>query len=182
MPIDPQRAIRFDLTRGSVHAAGDERTVLLPARVISDLIAAAGAEVGAVAAHQIGGSMGKRVSDQLGGSEGVRSSPLEAVVSGLAAELSVAGFGVFSLERWGRAVVLTVEHAPAIEGGFIAAMLQGALETASGQPVRCALIAADGVLRVLVASQGTLERVRGWLAEGTGWADALARLQDRGVG
>jgi hypothetical protein len=206
MPVDLTSSVQFDLGRGTVkmgaraqdatdvhggpvhHAELEERAVLLPEDVLADLVAAAGPEVGAVAGRQVGASMGKRLADRLGGPAAVRAGSLEDVVSALASEVSVSGFGTVHLERWGRALVLVIEHAPRIDGGFVSAMLQGAIEaavtnittTASEQQVRCTLLSAEErVLRVLVANGRAVERVRTWLAEGVSWGDALARLHAR---
>jgi hypothetical protein len=208
MPVDLTSAVRFDLGRGTVHMGAvraadatdvhvpprgrgrdselEERAVLLPEDVLADLVAAAGPELSTSAGRQLGASMGKRLADRLGGTDAVRDGSLEDVISALAAEVSVSGFGRVSLERWGRALVLVVAHAPRIDGGFVSAMLQGAIEaavtnvmaTASEQQVRCTLLSADErTLRVLVANGRAVERVRGWLYDGASWGDALARLQ-----
>ncbi|MDB4994286.1 MAG: hypothetical protein JWM74_1718 [Myxococcaceae bacterium] len=194
MPVDLTSAVRFDLGRGTVKMGGagqpsvglEERAVLLPEDVLADLVAAAGPEVSAVAGRQLGASMGKRLADRLGGHLAVRDGSFEAVISALAAEVSVSGFGTVRMERWGRALVLVVEHAPRIDGGFVSAMLQGAIEaavtnvttTASEQQVRCTLLSVEErALRVLVANGRAVERVRAWLTEGVSWGEALTRLQ-----
>jgi hypothetical protein len=203
MPIDLTSAVRFDLGRGTVnlgaakvdareiHAPGRapelaQRAVLLPEDVLAELVAAAGPAESALAAQALGATMGQRLAERLGGAAAVRAGSLEGVISALAAEVSVSGFGAVHLERWGRALVLVVEHAPRVDPDFVVAMLQGAIEaavtsimtTAAEQQVRCTLLAVDDrALRVFVASGRAVERVRTWLAEGTSWGDALARLQ-----
>jgi len=99
----------------------------------------------------------------------------------------VAGFGVFGIERWGRAMVLVVEHAPRVGGTFIASVLEGTLEGATQTQVACTVLAGGlagslataSVQRILVANADAIERVRALIAEGTSWADALSRLQAR---
>ena len=184
MSVDLTSAVRFDLRRGIVNL--DQRAVLLSELVLANLLAAAGPDASALAGRVLGAGMGNRIAARFGGAEAVRAGPLEGVLSALAGEVSVSGFGTVSIERWGRAMVLVVENAPRVDGGFVASMLQGAIEaavtsassTASEQQIRClALSSADPMLRVLVASGRGVERVRMWLAEGIPWGDALARLQ-----
>jgi hypothetical protein len=181
MAFDPKGAVRFDLVRGSVvhgDAYGEgTRAVLVPEDALADLVAAAGAALGADAARRTGVAMGARVAQRLGGARGVRASTLEEVADELGCEMALAGLGALSLERWGRALVVAIANAPAVEAGFLAAVVQGALETATGRAMRCAAISSEPSVRVLVAGDAALARVRSWLATGASWPDALARLQ-----
>jgi hypothetical protein len=178
MSVDLTHAVRFDLPRGSVHGAGEERAVLLPASIFADLIFAAGPEVAVSIALQMGESMGKRVALRLGGRDGVRRAATEDMVTALAAEVSLAGLGALSLERWGKAMLLVIHNAPSIEHKFLAALFEGALGSSTGSPAHCAVVASDaGCVRILVGSATALDRVRDWISQGSGWADALARLQ-----
>jgi len=175
MPVDLTAKVRFDLPRGAVLAAEGERALLVSPDALAHLIAAAGEEIGAIVATQVGASMGKRAIERLGGPFALHHASVEDVVTALAVEVAVAGFGALALERWGRAMVLTVDHAP-IEG-FVAPMLQGAIEAATGKTVRAVVIATDRPMRVLVTNAKAVERVRAWLADGITWGEALVRLQ-----
>lgn len=178
MSVDLTHAVRFDLPRGSVHGAGEERAVLLPASVFAELVLAAGPEVAVSIALAMGESMGKRVAERLGGRDAVRQATLEAMVTALAAEISLAGLGALSLERWGKAMLLVLHNVPAIEHKFLAALFEGAIASSTGSRAHCAVVASEsGGVRILVASAAGIDRVRGWISEGTGWGEALARLQ-----
>jgi len=176
MPVDLTATVRFDLPRGAVHAAEGERALLVSSDALSHLLVAAGKEIGSIVAIQVGAAMGKRAVERLGGPFALHDASIEDVVTALGIEVALGGFGALGLERWGRAMVLTVDHAPPVEG-FIAPMLQGALEAAAGKAVRCLVIASGRPMRILVASVPTVERVRGWLADGITWGEALVRLQ-----
>jgi len=177
MSFDLSPAVSFDLARGSVSAMGSERTVLVPVDALFDLISAVDSEVAESVAKGIGQAMGERLARELGGVEGVRKAALDAVINAIALEFSVAGLGAFGIERWGRAMVLVVEHAPRLGGAFLVKVLEGTLEAATQTRVSCTLLAADPVQRILVASHSAIERVRGFIGEGVPWADALSRLQ-----
>ncbi len=178
MSVDLTHAVRFDLPRGSVHGAGEERAVLLPTSVFAELVLAAGPEVAVSIALQMGEAMGKRVAQRLGGRDGVREATLEAMVTALAAEISLAGLGALSVERWGKAMVFVIHNVPAVEHKFLAALFEGAIASSTGSPAHCAVVASDsGGMRILVASATGINRVRGWIAQGTGWGEALVRLQ-----
>jgi hypothetical protein len=178
MSVDLTHAVRFDLPRGSVHGAGEERAVLVPASIFADLIFAAGLEVAVSIALQLGESMGRRVALRLGGRDGVRRAALEDMATALAAELSLAGLGALSLERWGKAMLFVIHNAPPMEQRFLPALFEGALASSTGSPAHCAVVASDSAsVRILVGSATALDRVREWIAQGTGWAEAVARLQ-----
>jgi hypothetical protein len=176
--------IRFDLPNGSVRAGGDERVVLVPCSAIDELGKHAksdsGVDPAAAFCHAIGEVLGQRIAARLGSSDAVRSASLETFVNALAGELAVAGWGTVSLERWGRAMVLLVEHSPLNEHRCLAALFEGALSAATGREARCASlgVAKDGGVRILVGAQRAVVRVRDWLAHGVAWGDALARLQN----
>jgi hypothetical protein len=169
--FDAARAVRFEIERGSVHAHGDARVVLLPVDAF-DAIAASGAAD--AVASSIGAGIGKRVASRLGD---VRAATLEAVTTQLAGELAVAGYGALSLERWGRALVLVVEGS-ALPGAMLERVVASALSAASGsQGVACATLGRDATAaRILVASSGAADRVRQWIASGVAWGDVLTRL------
>ena len=178
MSVDLTHAVRFDLPRGSVHGAGQERAVLLPANVFAELLRAAGPEVSASIALEMGESIGTRVAQRLGGRYGVRAATLEAVVTALAAEIALAGLGALSLERWGKAMLLVLHNAPAIEHKFLATLFEGAIASSTGSPAHCAVVASDSAgVHILVGSVTGIDRVRQWISQGTGWGEAVVRLQ-----
>ncbi len=178
--FDPTHAVRFDLPRGSVTAGANERHVLLTCAALDDLVMIAGPEAAAAVGRSLGSALGNRVASRLGGPSGVGASSVETVLAHLGGELSLAGLGTLAVERWGRALVMVVDRPAVADLGFLASILEGALETASGKPARCISLGRDGTLaRALVASDASIERARSWLDEGIAWGEVLVRLQGR---
>jgi hypothetical protein len=174
--------VRFDLATGQVKAGTGERLLLIPLSTLDELASAAGAEVAARLARTMGVSMGRRLAERLGSIDGVRSASIEAFVSELAFEVAVSGWGALSLERWGKAMVLVVDHVAVKERRMIAAMIEGAIEAAVGREVHGVALTGETMdggtdpVRVLLASEKTAEKARGWTAEGVGAREILARL------
>jgi hypothetical protein len=182
-PFDPSKSVTFDLAHGQVHLDGAPSRVLVPAAGLLGICAAAGADATAALGRAIGESMGRRVASRFAasaeGSGGARAASLESVVDHLGGELALAGLGSFAIERWGRALVLVVDQSPlGAEGdGLLAAVLESAVGEATGRSVRTGLLGRDAVrARFLVAAAAALQKVKGWLEEGSSWGDALAKL------
>jgi hypothetical protein len=178
--------VTFDLDRGHVVCEGDTRSLLVPATALAGLVASAGADAAARFGREIGAALGRRIATRLGGAgdlgaAAVRGASLEAIVAELGGEVALAGLGALSLERWGRALVLTVDGSPLDGPGD--ALLEGALGAAvgacSGREVVAVRLAREGQrVRFLVTGAAAAQRLRGWLAGGAPWADALARLHE----
>ena len=177
--FDLAHAVRFDLASGSVRARGqDDRLVLLPAKALENLLLYASAESGVALGKALGESIGKRVASRV--SEASTPSSIDDFATILAGEAAVAGIGVVSFERWGRALVVVIERSP-LPVPLLAPLVAAALEAASGRPVQSTLLADEGhSVRVLVASQSGIDRVRGWIGSGISWGDALVKLQGGG--
>lgn len=175
--FDATQAVQFDLGRGTVQAYGEARSVLIPASAL-DEVARIDAGAAAALGRSVGAAMGGRIATRLGGIDGVRAAALEAVLSQLAGELSVAGFGVCVLERWGRALVVTIEQPAVTSDDLVAALVEAAISGATGRSVASVVLHREAsAVRVLVSSSAAAERVRGWLGAGVSWPDAIARLQ-----
>jgi hypothetical protein len=185
--------VDFDLSRGRVDRRAssdakdghDDQVVLVPLSALVGLEKLAGLEVTKQFARSIGVSFGRRVAAKLGSAEGVAGASLEGFVSALATEVAVSGWGVLHLERWGRAMVLVVEHAPTLPAGAFAALLEGAVEAAAAREVHAvALAGATGErtegssARVLIASEKSAEHARRWLVEGASEAEVIRRLHE----
>jgi hypothetical protein len=180
--------VDFDLSRGrvdrrappDVKGGQDEQVALIPISALIGLEKLAGHEVTRKFARTIGVSLGRRVAAKLGG--GVAASSLEAFITALAAEIAVSGWGALHMERWGRAMVLVVEHAPALPGGAFAALLEGAVEAAAAREVHAVALMGDrtegGTARVLIASARSAESARRWLIEGANEAEVIRRLHE----
>ena len=65
---------------------------------------------------------------------------------------------------------------------FLASIVEGMVEGASGAPARCAALGREsGVARVLVASERAASRARAIIEAGVAWADVVARVQAKGA-
>ena len=174
-PFDPNGAVRFDLHRGSAADSSGSRIVLVPDVAFANLDASALTEIGLA----LGQAAGRRVASRLGFEAGVCASPIEVVLSHLAGELAVAGVGVIHIERWGRAMVTVVSNPSIANDFFLAAVLGGALSTASGRDVAAQHLGEGGdPKRFFLGSQSAAARVRVLIDEGVGYAEVLASLQE----
>ena len=176
--FDPSKAVTFDLNRGLVHLEGEPARILAPAAALVALADAAGPGATAVFAVTLGESMGRRVADRLEG-DGVGAAPVDVVVDHLGGELALAGLGSLALERWGRAVVLVVDHSPlGAEGdALLEGVLAGAIAAAADRAALALRLGRDGVrARFLLGSAAGVAKVQAWLADGVPWGEALVRL------
>src|SRR5262249_52278233 len=100
----PKHALHFDLARGSLVARGAEaeRLVLVPARVMVEVVGHGGAAAGAAVGRLIGEQCGRRIERRFGGPNGVRARSIDEMSFELSGELSMMGIGNVVLERWGR--------------------------------------------------------------------------------
>jgi hypothetical protein len=181
--FDPTHSVRFDLPRGSVTAGGDERHVLLPCAALNDLVLIAGPEAAAAVGRALGTSIGHRIATRLGGTRELRATSIEGVLRDVTGELGTLGFGLVSVERWGRALVIVIDRPAVADLPFLASIVEGMLEAAGDAPVRCTSLGRDGTMvRVLVASEAAIARARRMLDTGTTWGEVLTRLQQKGEG
>ena len=173
--FDSTHAVRFDLPTGSVRAENQaDRLLLLPAAALLGLVASAPPEAADDFGRALGHAVGLRTAARLGDRRDEAS--VEEFLTQLAGEAALAGIGVLSIERWGRALVVVVEQSSLI-GSLLSPLVSAAIEAASGRKASCMLLAEDGAkARVLVASDRGIERVRGWMASGSAWGDALTKL------
>lgn len=200
--FDPSKAVTFDLASGLVHIEGAPSRLLVPADALRALCDAAGGEATAAFGRALGTPMGRRVAARLGGegsrssgganggasgagggsAEIVRKASIEGIVDHLGGELALAGLGSLSVERWGHALVLVVDHSP-LEGAgdkLLEAALASALEEATGRTARALLIGRDEArARFLIAGSAAIEKARGWIEQGMTWGEALARLHSK---
>jgi hypothetical protein len=177
--FDPTHAVRFDLTHGSVLAGGDggERVLLVPIGALDDLVLSAPQEAVEALGRALGSAIGRRAAARMD----PKTVPMDAFVTQLAGEAAIAGVGLLSIERWGRALVAVVDDSP-LAGTLLAPLLAGAVEAASGRRVSCALLSRDErTARVLLGSEAGIMRAREWIASGLPWAEALAKLHGGGA-
>jgi hypothetical protein len=194
MRVDLTSAVRFDLPGGAVHTTGvglagqaalaEERAILVPVAALAEALAAAPRDTREHVARAVGGAIGRRAAARFGGIEGVRAARVEDVVESLTAEIALAGFGVLALERWGKALVVVLQSAPAFGSNFFAPLLEAALGAATAwaarAPLTCTHLSDDDGSRFLIARGSSAEQVRMWISSGVTWAEALRKLQRDG--
>lgn len=174
--FDPSYSVEFDLGRGQIAVRGSSERVLIPADALAALCEGCEPEVRRDFARRVGTEAGRRAAERLG--DPARAE-IEAVLEHLGGDLALMGFGSLGLERWGRALVLTIAGSPFGAGGdeLLAFVLEGALQRAFGRDVGVVrLVRDDARARFLVSSRAGSERVRDWLNSGTSWSEALTRL------
>jgi hypothetical protein len=178
--FDPSHSVEFDLGRGQIAVRGSSERVLIPADALFALCEGSEPEVRRDFARRVGTEAGRRAAERLG--DPARAE-IDAVVEHLGGDLALMGFGSLGLERWGRALVLTVSSSPFGANGdeLLAGVLEGALQRAFGRDVGAVRLVRDDVrARFLVSSRAGSEKVRTWLSSGATWSEALTRL-DQGV-
>jgi hypothetical protein len=178
--FDPRTAVTFDLVHGLVAVGDATAHVVVPAGALGVLCGAAGAEATVAFGRALGEAIGTRVASRLRTREAARAAAVEEVLEALGAEVAVTGLGSLSIERWGQALVLVVDHAPALgphADELAAALLEAALRALTGRDARVGLLGREGGrARFLVASAAAIARVRAALAAGRGWGEALVAL------
>jgi hypothetical protein len=183
-PFDASKAVSFDLARGCIKLPDESRGLLLPSGALAAISQSADAESVASFARSIGESIGQRVRAKIT-AEGatVREAPIEAVVEHLSGHWGLTGLGRLELERWGRALVVVVDDVPTGDADerLIAPMLAAALSAAAEAQAHCVRLHRDGArARFAITSEAGAERVRGSLASGLPWGEALIRLHASG--
>ena len=175
--FNPSGSVSFDLLRGRVDCGGDH--VLVAADALVDLCRAAGDEAVSDFGRRLGTAVGRRIADRLGDS--AASASIEDILEHLGGELAVAGLGSLGLERWGRALVLTIDGGPFGQqlDRLLGAVLEGALQRTFGRDCRAAkLMRDDRQVRFLIANPSSADKVAQWVGSGVSYGDALARLQN----
>ena len=170
--FDPMHAVRFDLSSGSVRTRGD-RVVLVPATALDDIALSAPAEAVEALGQAIGSAIGRRAASRMGDPQ---NASVEAFVTQLSGEAALAGVGMLSVERWGRALVVLIEDS-ALPRSMLGPLIRSAIEVACDRRVWCAPLSSDErTSRVFVGSELGVGRVREWIASGLSWSEALVKL------
>jgi hypothetical protein len=174
--FNPSGSVSFDLVRGRVDCGGEH--VLVPAEALVDLCRSASDDAVTDFGRTLGTAAGRRVAARLG--DGAQQATLEEVLDHLGGELAMLGLGSLGLERWGRALVLTIDGAPfGLQlDRLLGAVLEGALQRAFGRDCHATkLVRDDRQVRFLIASASSAGKVSEWLGSGLSYGDALTRLQ-----
>jgi hypothetical protein len=173
--------------------------VLVPADALAALCTAAGEEPTIAFGRSLGDAAGRRIANRLDGGVETPSSTraanggeaparvpraasgcsIEAVLEQLSGEMALAGLGITSMERWGRALVLLVDGSPLGAAGdrLLRAVLEGAVSAMTGSHVSAIVLGRAGErVRVLVTGPEGAGKARTWLNDGASWVEVLARL------
>lgn len=178
--------LSFDLAEGLVRLGGEAR-IVLPASTILAFVGAATVEVRRAFGRALGESIGHVATIRM--KEEDFAAPLalvdaspEAALSELAAAWALAGLGGLGMERWGRALVMTIDHSPLGREGdeLLEVVLEGAIEKATERKVHVLQIDRNRTrLRYFVGNEQAVKKVRGFLQQNTSWAEALSLLHKR---
>ncbi len=171
--FDPARAVKFDLTRGSVTDPGGA-CVLVPSSALLELCDSAGAEAVKSFGRGLGTELGRRVQEKVGA-----NATIPELVEHLGGHLALTGLGSLSVERWGKALVVNLESSPGAARGdaLVAAVLEGAIQRAFGRDVACVRLHRDAeTARFVIVAPDVSAKVQSWVQDGAPWGDALARL------
>ncbi len=175
--FDPSHVLKFDLARGQVEVDGASPRVLVPAEALVELCRAGGDDALRDFGRRLGTEAGRRTEEALG--RGVQNASLETLLEHLGGNLALMGFGSLGLERWGKALVFTVDSSPFGANGdeLLAAVIEGAVQRAVGRDAHVVRLARDDDrVRLVVLNAAAARRVQDWLAAGTSWGEVLSRL------
>ena len=175
--LNLSEAVTFDLSVGRVNLRETYPQVLLPAEGLKELCAAAGDAATQVLGKVMGKQMGERIAKRLTEqSSTIEKVSAEEFLANLRAEFALAGFGSLSIERWGKALLLVLDHgqAPLALAGEA---LGAAIEQVAGKEVRAVHMMTDGPRdRFLLANPKAAEQVTSWLQQAVSWGEVLVRL------
>ena len=175
--FDPAHALKLDFDQGHITLRGQGPCIVVPKGALLDLLQAAGDAAAQNFGQQLGTEIGRRIFERLGAA--IDTCSLEAFVNQLGGELALLGLGALSVERWGQALVVIIDGAPAGSIGslLMCSVLAGALQRALSRDAAVIELArGDAALRLLVVSQRTAAEVQQWLAEQIPWGTVLTRL------
>lgn len=173
--FDPTRAVVFDLNRGQVTLNGSAAVLVIPAEVLAQVCAG----LDAPAIRHFGALLGKYAGDRVRARlSSAPAASLEAMVDQLGGELSLAGLGSLVMERWGQALVVRIEGCPLARAEeLMSAYVEAALLAAVAKEVTALVLERNAsVFRLLLCNRTASAKVKGWLASGTSWGDALVAL------
>ena len=175
--------LSFDLAEGLVLLGGEAR-VLLPASVLLAIVGAATTDVRRVLGQALGKSIGhvatiRMKEEDFAAPRALVDASPEAALSEIAAAWALAGLGGLGMERWGRALVVTIDNSPLSREGddFLEGVLEGAIENAAGRQVHVTRLERSRArLRLFVGNEKAVARVRAHMTHNASWTDALSML------
>jgi|SRR5690606_30456316 len=177
-------AVRFDLAGGTVRLNSRENCVLIPSQALASLFRELPTHVMVDLGRTVGHHIARVLEDEL---PDLEELPPAKVVEHLGRHLALVGLGSLAMERWGAALVFTVENSTVLIGSetgarvdpgdvFLGAVVEGVLARLSGEARVVALSREDGVVRLLACNETARQLVLRWVGEGRHYGEILARL------
>lgn len=172
--FDPVHFFDFDLASGAVHTRNGQRVLVVSDDVLGPLVAAAVSAQDLTPVRSLGQKLGQTVREELG-ADPVHSAPHE-VLTHVAGVVGAFGWGRLGVERWGKALVVSVESLPEIDAQHlaIAALLGGLFSSLVSEEVACVPVGKEGIF--LVVNPNVAAQVWAWSRQEAGLAPILARL------
>ncbi len=177
--FDPAHALRVDLDRGQLTLAGSGDQFLVPSSWLAEWVGASSTDTVRSFGARLGTELGRRLQDRLGDS--LQSVTVETLVDHLGGELALLGFGSLVLERWGRALVLTLRGAGAHASleQLSSSLLEATLQRAFSRDTAVVNLGrTQGELRMVVVAPDVRETVCAWVEQSVPFADVLVRLHN----
>ena len=177
--FDPGGFFEFDLATGSIAARGAGRVLVLSDSVVAPLVSAAVANGDLTSVRKLGRELGECVLGGLGG--GALDAPFEAVLEAAAGVLSVMGWGRLRVERWGDALVASLDHIPRLDEDHlgVAALLGGLLSALAEHEIACVPVSSAG--HFLLVDPSVAQKVWKWSRSGDDIAAIVGRLAPGGA-
>lgn len=171
--FDPGGFYEFELSDGTVRTRGGSRVLMLSASSIAPLLASAVEHGDLTPVRKLGKELGDHVAESLGAPPGGRTT--EDVLGHAAGIVALFGWGRLSMEQWGDAVAVRLEHAPSIDDRAlgVAALLGGVFSRLADDEVACVPVAGD---RFVLVDPEVAEEVWGWARSGEDLPRIVARL------
>ena len=191
--FDPRGVIRLDLRLGQLRLDTSHARVMVPAQALMTLAAAAGETHVVALGNAIGEAIGARVRERFAafsggarGLEAVRVSSFSLVVDHIAGELALTGLGALTAERWGKVLVLNVDHCPvaneAIGDVLLCGVLGASIGACCGRGASVIPVSREvSRTRFLVLGDEAVDGVLSALESGVGWTDLIVRLNGAGA-
>lgn len=172
--FDPGAFFEFDLAKGAVSARGSGRVLVLTDEVVAPLISAAVEGGDLTAIRRLGRQLGEAAATGFEGS--ARDKSAQEVFGHAAAVLSLFGWGRLRVDRWGDALVATLDQLPHLDGEHlgVAALLGGLFSSLADEEVACVPVGEDGTF--LLVDPSVAQQVWKWSRSGDGVALIVNRL------
>lgn len=172
--FDPSRSVVFDFDKGSFLDDEGEARLNLPLSLVLRLAESGGAAQLVDFGRSLGSEVGRKLQAKLGA--GLSSASLETWTEHLGGHFALIGLGQLSLERWGRALVFRVHHAPKGSEALAAGALEGALQRGLGRTVSLISFDEGQSVAFLALSSQTADRMRPARDEGKSLGTVVSEL------